>query len=87
MSFAARALSLAAAAALSMGLLLLPAMRGREITAAGHAWLAPLLMVVCALFVHGIGWRAARPWGRALLSPWLLWPLAIALACIWWRRS
>jgi predicted membrane protein len=83
----ARALSLLLAAALAAALMLLPAMRARELTAAGHGLLTPLLLVVCALFVHGLGYQPQQRWAARLLTPWLLWPLAIALAMAWWLRS
>lgn len=87
MPLAARAVSLLGAVALSLGLLLLPAMRGREISRAGHAWLTPLLLVVCALFVHGIGYVPHRAWLARLESPPFLWPLAAWFAIVWWRVS
>lgn len=83
----ARAVSLMLAVAFAAGLLFLPAMRGRELTAAGHALLTPLLLVVCALFVHGLGYVPRRTWAARLLSAWLLWPLAVALALAWWASS
>jgi predicted membrane protein len=83
----ARALSLLLAVAVSTGLMLLPAMRGGELTAAGHGLLSPLVIAVCALFVHGLGYEPRRRALRWLLSPWLLWPLTLALAALWWLRS
>lgn len=82
-----RAASLLLAAMLCLALLLLPAMRGRELTAAGHGLLTPLLVLVCALFVHGVGIAPRHGWAKRLLSPWLLWPSATALAAWWWLAS
>jgi predicted membrane protein len=83
----ARALSLLLAVAVSTGLMLLPAMRGGELTRAGHGLLSPLIILVCALFVHGLGYSPARPGLQRLLSPWLLWPLTLILAALWWQLS
>lgn len=82
-----RAVSLLLAVAFSAGLLFLPAMRGRELTPVGHALLMPLLLIVCALFVHGLGYVPRRRWMARLLSAWLLWPFAFAFALAWWGAS
>jgi predicted membrane protein len=82
-----RAISLLLAVAIALGLLFLPATRGRELTAVGHALLTPLLLVVCALFVNGVGYVPRRAWAARLLSAWLLWPLAAAIALAWWVSS
>lgn len=79
----ARAISLLMAAAFAGGLLFLPAMRGRELTPTGHALLMPLLLVVCALFVHGLGYVPRRAWAARLMSARLLWPFAAALGAGW----
>lgn len=79
----ARVVSLLMAVAFAAGLLILPAMRGRELTSAGHALLMPLLLMVCALFVHGLGYLPQGAWAARLMSAWLLWPLAVALATQW----
>ena len=81
----AKAVSLALAFAFTAALLLLPAMRGGELTPAGHGLLAPTLLALCALFVHGIGYRPDRAWVERVLSPWVLWPLAAILCLAWWR--
>ncbi|MGN7916071.1 cyd operon YbgE family protein [Lysobacter sp. ESA13C] len=81
----ARAVSLLLASALSLGLLFLPAMRGGEMTTAAHGWLSPLMLSICAGFVHGVGYRPVRPWARALLHPLLLWPAMAGLAVMWAR--
>ncbi len=83
----ARFASLLLAFALTAGLLLLPALRARELTATGHALLSPLVIVVCALLVHGLGMRFDTRWARALLHPLLLWPLALGLSAAWWLTS
>jgi len=82
-----RALSLLLAVAVSVGLMLLPALRGGELTRAGHGLLSPLLIAVCALFVHGLGYQSPRQPFRRLMSPWLLWPLTLVLAVLWWQLS
>ena len=82
-----RALSLLLAVVVSAGLMLLPAMRGGELTRAGHGLLSPLVILVCALFVQGLGYRPTQRAWRWLLSPWLLWPLTLVLAALWWRLS
>jgi predicted membrane protein len=79
----ARAISLLMAVAFASGLLFLPAMRGRELTTLGHGLLMPLLLVVCALFVHGLGYVPRRAWIARLVSAWLLWPLAAVLGAGW----
>ncbi|QDH69196.1 cyd operon YbgE family protein [Marilutibacter alkalisoli] len=83
----ARIVSLLLALTLSAALLILPAMRARELTSAGHGLLMPLLILVCALFVHGLGLRPQRRWAQAMLSPWLLWPASLVLAATWWWLS
>lgn len=82
---AARAVSFLLALAFTAGLLLLPAMRGGELGAAGHGLLMPSLLMLCALFVHGVGYQPDRAWAGRLLSPWMLWPLSAALCLAWWR--
>lgn len=79
----ARGVSLLLAVGFAAGLLFLPAMRGRELTPIGHALLMPLLLVVCALFVHGLGYVPRRAWAARLMSAWLLWPLAATLGSGW----
>ena len=79
----ARAISLLMAVAFAGGLLFLPAMRGRALTPTGHALLMPLLLAVCALFVHGLGYVPRRAWAARLMSAWLLWPLAATLGAGW----
>ena len=79
----ARAISLLMAVAFASGLLFLPAMRGRALTPTGHALLMPLLLAVCALFVHGLGYVPRRAWAACLMSAWLLWPLAAMLGAGW----
>lgn len=81
----ARALSLLLAAALSLALLFLPAMRGAGLSPDAHGLLTPLVMAICAGFVHGVGFRPRRAWGRALVHPALLWPLMLGLAVLWTR--
>lgn len=81
----ARAVSLLLASVLALALLFLPAMRGGEMTPAAHGWLSPLMLSICAGFVHGLGYRPTRPWARALLHPLLLWPAMATLAVIWTR--
>lgn len=83
----ARGCSLLLAILVSSALMLLPAMRGGELSAAGHGLLSPLMLTVCALFVHGLGYRPRHRASARLLSPWLLWPLVIALSWWWWRAS
>lgn len=78
-----RAISLLMAVAFAGGLLFLPAMRGRELTPLGHALLMPLLLVVCTLFVHGLGYVPRHVWAARLMSARLLWPLAAALGAGW----
>lgn len=80
-----RALSLLLAASLSLALLLLPAMRGAALSPGAHAWLTPLVMALCAGFVHGVGFRPRRIWARAPLHPALLWPAMLGLAALWVR--
>ncbi|MBS0576848.1 MAG: hypothetical protein JSS45_10595 [Proteobacteria bacterium] len=83
----ARAVSLLVALALSAGLLLLPAMRGRDLTAAGHGLLTPLLLAICGGFVHGLGYEPLQPILRRLLRPVLLWPAMAGLGAAWWWLS
>ncbi|ROU04462.1 cyd operon YbgE family protein [Lysobacter enzymogenes] len=80
-----RALSLLLAASLSLALLFLPAMRGAELGPGAHGLLTPLVMAICAGFVHGVGFRPRSVWGRALLHPALLWPSMLGLAALWAR--
>ncbi|MBS0215946.1 MAG: Cyd operon protein YbgE [Proteobacteria bacterium] len=73
----ARLLSLLIGGALAFGLLFLPAARGRELTGGEHGAITLALLAVCALFVHGSGFRFRRRWLQRLFSPWLLWPIAL----------
>lgn len=83
----ARVISLLLAIALSAGLLLLPAMRGRELNAAGHGLLTPLLLAICGGFVHGLGYLPRNRFLRRLLQPLLLWPAMAGLGVAWWWLS
>ena len=80
----ARLLSLLAGGASALGLLFLPAARGRELTGGEHAMATLVLVAACALFVHGSGFRFERAWLRRLFSPWLLWPLAALSWTAFW---
>ena len=82
-----RAISLVLAVVLSAGLLLLPATRGRELSAAGHGLLTPLLLAICGGFVHGLGYVPRNRFLRRLLQPLLLWPLMSGLGAAWWWLS
>ncbi|HTD28524.1 MAG TPA: cyd operon YbgE family protein [Xanthomonadaceae bacterium] len=75
--------SLLLAAALAVGLMFLPAMRGRDLTSAGHALLTPLLLTVCAGFVHGIGYEPRNAALRGTLRPIVLWPAMLGLGVAW----
>jgi predicted membrane protein len=83
----ARAVSLLLAVGLAVALLLLPAMRGRELTAAGHGLLTPLLLAICGGFVHGLGYVPRNRILRWLLRPQLLWPAMLGLSAAWWWLS
>lgn len=82
-----RAISLLLALALSAGLLLLPAMRGRELGTAGHGLLTPLLLAICGGFVHGLGYVPRNRLLCRLLQPLLLWPALVGLGVAWWLLS
>ncbi|MEI2455015.1 cyd operon YbgE family protein [Lysobacter firmicutimachus] len=79
-------MSLLLASALSLALLFLPAMRGGEISAAGHGLLSPLMLLICAGFVHGVGFRPRHALGRAVLHPAWLWPAMLSMAALWAAR-
>ena len=83
----AKAVSLVLALAFTAALLVVPAMRGGELGPARHGLLTVSLIALCALFVHGVGYRPDRRWVARLLSPWVLWPLAAALCAVWWRMG
>lgn len=84
----ARLASLLLGGLLALGLLFLPAARGRELSAAEHGWMTLVLLAICALFVHGSGFRFRARWLQRLFSPWLLWPLALACAAGFaWRAA
>lgn len=84
----ARLGSLLLGALLALGLLILPAARGRELSASEHGWMTLVLLAVCALFVHGSGFTFRSAWLRRLFSPLLLWPLALlCVAGFWWRAA
>jgi predicted membrane protein len=83
----ARLASLLLGGVLALGLLLLPAARGRQLSGAEHGWMTLLLLAVCMLFVHGSGFTPRHPLARRLLSPWLLWPLTLLLAGAFWRSG
>lgn len=84
----ARLTSLLLGVLLALGLLFLPAARGRELSPAEHGWMTLVLLAVCALFVHGSGFSFRKPWLQRLFSPWVLWPLALACtAGFVWRAA
>jgi predicted membrane protein len=78
-----RAISLLLAVALSVALMLLPAMRGRDLDAYGHALLTPLLLSICGGFVHGLGYVSHNRFLRRVLHPLLLWPAMAGLGVAW----
>ena len=78
-----RVVSLVLASVLTLGLMFLPAMRGRDLTPAGHALLAPLLLTICAGFVHGIGYDPRHPMLGRVLGPIVIWPAMALLAVAW----
>lgn len=80
----ARLLSLLIGGAVALGLLFLPAARGRELSGGEHGLMALVLLAICGLFVHGSGFRFERPWLRCLFSPWALWPAAVLFATLFW---
>lgn len=80
----ARLASLLLGVGLALALLFLPAARGRELSDAQHGWMSLELLAVCALFVHGSGFRFRSAWSRRLFSPWILWPLSAALWAAFW---
>jgi predicted membrane protein len=79
----ARVLSFLLAAVLALGLLLLPALRGRGMTPAGHGLLMPLLLAICAGFIQGVGYVPDGRVPRAPLQPALLWPTMLGLGLAW----
>ena len=79
----ARLLSFLLAAVLALSLLLLPALRGRGMTPVGHGLLTPLLLAICAGFIHGVGYVPGSRVPRALLQPALLWPTMLGLGASW----
>lgn len=83
----ARATSLLLASCLAAGLLLLPAMRGGELTATGHGLLSPLLLAICGGFVHGLGYVPRNVVLRWLTKPVCLWPAMLGLGLAWARLS
>ena len=64
--------------------LFLPAARGQALTASEHGRMTLVLLAVCALFVHGSGFRFHARWTTRLFSPWVLWPAASAAAGLFW---
>lgn len=79
-----RFVSLLLGAGIALALLFLPAARGRELTAGEHGMMTLVLLAVCALFVHGSGFRFHANWAQRLFSPWVLWPAAIVSAGLFW---
>jgi predicted membrane protein len=78
----ARLASLLLGAGLALALLLLPAARGRELAPGEHGLMTVVLLAVCALFVHGSGFRFHAGWARGAFSPWVLWPAAAVSAAL-----
>lgn len=79
-----RFVSLLLGAGIALALLFLPAARGRELTGGEHGMMTLVLLAVCALFVHGSGFRFRTPWLHKLFRPWVLWPLTVALWAVFW---
>jgi predicted membrane protein len=80
-----RALSLAAAAILSLALMIYPYALGHTMDWATHMALPVLLFGVSGAFVHGIGYEPDNRFLRALFGApvaWLLIALGIALLLI-----
>lgn len=82
----ARVISIAIAIMATLGLLLLPAMRGSELTAAAHGLLSPILLLISACFAHGVGYVPRMRILRASLHPILLWPLIGVLSWAFARQ-
>ncbi len=71
---AARTVSLGAALAISVLILLAPGLLGR-MTALTHTVLPLALLGVSGGFVHGIGYTPDNSWLRLLFGPAVAWPL------------
>jgi predicted membrane protein len=80
-----RVVSLLLAAAVTAGLLLLPAARGHALSPAEHALLAPLLLVDCALFTHAVGFVPRAAWLRRSVQPVAAWSALALLLAAWLR--
>jgi predicted membrane protein len=75
----ARMVSLLLASTLTLVLMFYPAMRGRDLTPAGHVLLTPLLLAICAGFIHGVGYEPRWTALRRMLRPIVLWPAMLLL--------
>ncbi len=82
----ARLVSLLLGGGLALALLFLPAARGGELNGMQHGAMTLVLLAICALFVHGSGFRFVRTWLRRLFSPWLLWPFGILSWALFWTQ-
>lgn len=80
----ARLLSLLGGTGLALALLFLPAARGQALTASEHGRMTLVLLAICALFVHGSGFRFHARWATHLFSPWVLWPATAVTAGLFW---
>jgi predicted membrane protein len=75
----ARIVSLLLASTLTLVLMFYPATRGRDLTPTGHALLTPLLLAICAGFIHGVGYEPSWAMLRGVLRPIVLWPAMLLL--------
>lgn len=70
-----RTISLVAAFAVTIGVVLYPRAIATDMHSVPHGWLVCLMIGMSAAYVHGFGFTPQHPLLKRFFSPWVAWPL------------
>ena len=73
----ARAISLVAASAVTIGVVLYPRAIATDMHSVPHGWLVCLMIGMSAAYVHGFGFIPKHPILKRFFSPWIAWPMIV----------
>lgn len=73
--FLARTISIVAAAAVTVVVVVYPRAIATEMADVPHGWLVCLMLGMSAAYVHGFGFVPQNPVLKYWFSPWIAWPL------------
>lgn len=75
LNFFARMISIVAAAAVTVGVVLYPRAIALDMHSVPHGWLVCLMLGMSAAYVHGFGFIPNHPALKIAFSPFVAWPL------------